>query len=257
MLDELYSLRGKVALITGGSRGIGQAIAMAFAEAGADLVVSSRNKRPPELEETAERVRAMGGKALAVPAHVGKKGDVTDLVQKTLDAFGRIDILVNNAGGNPVLSTMVELDEDAFEKVIEVNLKGAFLVSKATAAVMIKQGGGRIINVSSVSGLRARNDRTGAYCISKAALNMMTQVMARELAPHNILVNAIAPGSIRTEFSRVNWADPERSARRIREIELKRFGEPAEVAGIALFLASKAGSFVTGEIIRVDGGEMI
>jgi dehydrogenase/reductase SDR family protein 4 len=257
MLDELYSLRGKVALITGGSRGIGQAIAMAFAEAGADLVLSSRNKRPPELEETAERVRAIGRKALAVPAHVGKKGDVADLVQKALDAFGRIDILVNNAGGNPVLSTMVELDEDAFDKVMEVNLKGAFLVSKAVAAVMIKQGGGRIINVSSVSGLRARNDRTGAYCISKAALNMMTQVMARELAPHNILVNAIAPGSIRTEFSRANWADPERSARRIREIELKRFGEPAEVAGAALFLASRAGSFVTGEIIRVDGGEMI
>ncbi len=257
MLDELCSLRGKVALITGGSRGIGQAIAMTFAEAGADLVVSSRNRRPPELEETAERVRAMGRKALAVPAHVGKKGDVAGLVQKTLDAFGRIDILVNNAGGNPVLSTMVELEEDAFEKVIEVNLKGAFLVSKAAATVMIKQGGGRIINVSSVSGLRARNDRTGAYCISKAAVNMMTQVMARELAPHNILVNAIAPGSIRTEFSRANWADPERCARRIREIELKRFGEPEEVAGIALFLASKAGSFVTGEIIRVDGGEMI
>jgi len=257
MLDELYSLQGKVALITGGSRGIGQAIAMTFAEAGADLVVSSRNKRPPELEETAERVRAMGRKALAVPSHVGKKRDVANLVQKALEAFGRIDILVNNAGGNPVLSTMVELDEDAFEKVMEVNLKGAFLVSKAAAAVMIKQGGGRIINVSSVSGLRARNDRTGAYCISKAALNMMTQVMARELAPHNILVNAIAPGSIRTEFSRVNWADPERYARRVRDIELKRFGEPAEVAGIALFLASRAGSFVTGEIIRVDGGEMI
>ena len=257
MLNELYSLQGKIALITGGGRGIGQAIALAFAEAGADVVVSSRDKRPPELEATAERVRAMGRRALAVPAHVGKKGDVINLVQKTLEAFGRIDILVNNAGGNPVLSTMVELEEDAFEKVMEVNLKGAFLVSKAAAAVMIKQGGGRIINISSVSGLRARNDGTGAYCISKAALNMMTQVMARELAPHNILVNAIAPGSIRTEFSRANWADPERNARRIREIELGRFGEPAEVAGIALFLASQAGSFVTGEIIRVDGGEMI
>jgi dehydrogenase/reductase SDR family member 4 len=257
MLDELYSLRGKVALITGGSRGIGQAVALAFAEAGADLVVSSRNRRPPELEKTAEQARAMGGKVLAVPAHVGRKEDVAILVQKTLDAFGRIDILVNNAGGNPVLSTMVDLDEDAFDKVMEVNLKGAFLVSKAASAVMIKQGGGRIINVSSVSGLRARNDRTGAYCISKAALNMLTQVMARELAAYNILVNAIAPGSIRTEFSRVNWSDPERYARRVRDIELKRFGEPAEVAGIALFLASRAGSFVTGEIIRVDGGEMI
>jgi NAD(P)-dependent dehydrogenase (short-subunit alcohol dehydrogenase family) len=257
MLDNLFSLAGKVALITGGSRGIGQAIAMAFTEAGADVVISSRNRRPPELENTAERLRAMGRKVLAIPAHVGKREDVTTLVQKTLASFGRIDILVNNAGGNPVMSTMVDLEEEAFDKVMEVNLKGAFLVSQAVAAQMILQGGGRIINVSSVSGLRARNDRTGAYCISKAALNMMTQVMARELAPHNILVNAIAPGSIRTEFSRVNWTDPERLIRRTREIELKRFGEPEEVAGIALYLASQASSFVTGEIIRVDGGEMI
>jgi NAD(P)-dependent dehydrogenase (short-subunit alcohol dehydrogenase family) len=257
MLNDLYSLQGKVALITGGSRGIGEAIATAFAEAGADLVISSRNRRPPELENTAERLRTMGRKVLAVPAHVGKREEVANLVKRTLEAFGRIDILVNNAGGNPVLSTMVDLEEEAFEKVMEVNLKGAFLVSKAVAAQMIPQGGGRIINVSSVSGLRARNDKTGAYCISKAALNMMTQVMARELAPHNILVNAIAPGSIRTEFSRANWADPERLARRVRDVELKRFGEPEEVAGVALYLASRAGSFVTGEIIRVDGGEMI
>ncbi len=257
MLNDLFSLQGKVALITGGSRGIGQAIAMAFAEAGADLVISSRDRRPPELEKAAERAKAMGRKALAVRAHVGKKADVAHLVQETLTAFGRIDILVNNAGGNPVLSTMVDLEEEAFDKVMEVNLKGAFLVSKAVAAGMIKQGGGRIINVSSISGIRARDDRTGAYCISKAALNMMTQVMARELAPHNILVNAIAPGSIRTEFSKVNWTDPERKAQRLREVELRRFGEPEEVAGIALFLASQAGSFVTGEIIRVDGGQTI
>lgn len=257
MLESLFSLKGKVAVITGGSRGIGRAISLAFAEAGADLIVSSRNKRPPELERVAEEVRSMGRKALAVPAHVGKKGDVENLVQKTLQTFGRIDILVNNAGANPVLSSLVDLEEDAFEKVLEVNLKGAFLMSKAVAREMIKQGGGRIINMSSVSGLRARADRTGAYCISKAAMNMMTQVMARELAQHNILVNAIAPGSIKTEFSRVNWTDPERKAQRIREIELKRFGEPEEVVGIALFLASDACSFVTGEIIRVDGGQTI
>jgi NAD(P)-dependent dehydrogenase (short-subunit alcohol dehydrogenase family) len=258
MLEGLFSLRGKVALITGGSRGIGRAIALTFAEAGADLVVSSRNKRPPELEKVAEEIKARGKKALSIPAHVGKKEDVQGLVRKTLQTFGRIDILVNNAGANPVLSSMIDLEEDSFEKVLEVNLKGAFLLSKAVAREMIKQGGGgRIINMSSVSGLRARADGTGAYCISKAAMNMMTQVMARELAPHNILVNAIAPGSIKTEFSRVNWTDPERKAQRIREIELKRFGEPEEVVGIALFLASEAGSFVTGEIIRVDGGQTI
>jgi dehydrogenase/reductase SDR family member 4 len=256
-IEKICSLQGKVALITGGSRGIGQAIALIFAEAGADVVVSSRDRKPPELENVAARVRSLGRKALAISAHVGKKDQVDSLVGKTLAEFGRIDILVNNAGANPVLSSMVDLDDEAFEKVLEVNLKGAFLVSKAVARAMIRQGGGRIINISSISGLRARADGTGAYCISKAALNMMTQVMARELAAHNILVNAIAPGSIRTDFSRVNWTDPERRANRLREIELKRFGEPEEVAGLALLLASGGGSFMTGEIIRVDGGMTI
>jgi len=257
MVEKLFSLLGKTALITGGSRGIGRAIALAFAEAGAKVVVSSRNKRPPELARVVEEIHHRGGEAIAIPAHVGKKEEVQNLVQETLKHFGRIDILVNNAGANPVLSTMVELEEQAFDKVWEVNLKGAFLMSKAVAKEMIKQGGGRIINLSSISGLRARSDQTGAYCISKAALNMMTQVMARELAPYNILVNAIAPGSIKTEFSRVNWTDPERKAQRLREIELRRFGEPEEVVGLALFLASEASTFVTGEIIRVDGGQTI
>jgi len=257
MIEKFYSLKGKVAIITGASRGIGQAIALGFAEAGADLVVSSRNKKPPGLEKVAEQIRALGRRALAVPAHVGKKEDIQNLVQKTLAEFGSIDILVNNAGANPVLSPMVDLDEEAFDKVLEVNLKGAFMMSKAVAREMIKRGSGKIINISSISGLRARADGTGAYCISKAAVNMMTQVMARELAQHNIFVNAIAPGSIRTDFSRVNWTDPERKAQRIREIELKRFGEPEEVVGLALFLASDASSFVTGEIVRVDGGQTI
>ena len=257
MSQRLFSLKGKVALITGGSRGIGRAIALTFADAGADVVVSSRNRRPPELEKVAEEIRAKGRRALAMPAHVGKKEDVQNLVQKTLREFGRIDILVNNAGANPVLSSMVDLEEAAFEKVMEVNLKGALLMSQAVSKEMIKQGEGRIINISSISGLRARADGTGAYCISKAGVNMLTQVMARELAEHNILVNAIAPGSIKTEMSRVNWIDPERRAQRIREIELKRFGEPEEVGGLALFLASEASSFVTGEIIRVDGGQTI
>ena len=257
MNKNLFSLEGKVALITGGSRGIGKAISLAFAEAGADLVVSSRDKRPPELENVAEQVRAIGRKAISIPANVGKRQEVENLVQETLREFGKIDILVNNAGGNPVLSIMIELEDRAFDKVLEINLKGAFMMSRSVAGEMIKQGGGRIINISSISGLRARDDGTGAYCISKAAMNMMTQVMARELAQKNVLVNAIAPGSIKTEFSRINWTDPDRKAQRIREIELRRFGEPQEVTGLALFLASEASSFVTGEIIRVDGGQTI
>jgi dehydrogenase/reductase SDR family protein 4 len=257
MVEGLFSLKGKVAIITGGSRGIGKAIALAFAEAGADVVVCSRNERPPELEKVAEQIQATGKSALAIPAHVGKKEDVQNVVQKTMHQFGRVDILLNNAGANPLLSTLVELPEEAFEKVLEINLKGALLMSQAVAKEMIKQGGGRIINMSSIGGLRARDDQTGAYCISKAGLNMLTQVMAKELAPHNILVNAIAPGSIKTDFGRINWTDPERKAYRIKEIALARFGEPEEVVGIALFLASDASTFVTGEIIRVDGGQVI
>ncbi len=257
MKEGLFSLGGKVALITGASRGIGRAIALAFADYGADVVVSSRNKRPPELEKVAEEIRGKGRKALSILAHVGKKEDVHNLVEKTLQEFGRVDILVNNVGTNPIVSTMVNLEEEAFEKVLEVNLRSAFMMSKLVAKEMIKQGGGRIINISSISGLRARNDGTGAYCISKAAMNMLTQVMARELAQYNILVNAIAPGSIKTDLSRVNWTDPQRKAGRIAEIELRRFGEPEEVVGIALYLASEASSFVTGEIIRVDGGMTI
>jgi dehydrogenase/reductase SDR family protein 4 len=257
MVEGLFSLKGKVAIVTGGSRGIGKAIALAYAEAGADVVVCSRNKRPPELEKVAEQIQAMGKRALAIPAHVGKKEDVQNVVQKTIRQFGRVDILLNNAGANPLLSTLVELPEEAFEKVLEINLKGALLMSQAVAKEMIKQGGGRIINMSSIGGLRARDDQTGAYCISKAGLNMLTQVMAKELAPHNILVNAIAPGSIKTDFGRINWTDPERKAYRIKEIALARFGEPEEVVGIALFLASDASTFVTGEIIRVDGGQVI
>jgi dehydrogenase/reductase SDR family protein 4 len=257
VFEKLFSLKDKVALVTGGSRGIGRSIALAFAEGGAEVVVSSRNRKPPELEQTAEAIRALGRNGLAIPAHVGKKTEVENLVQKTLDRFGKIDVLVNNAGMNPVLSSLLDLEERTLEKILEVNLKGALLMSQAVARRMIDQGGGRIINISSISGLRARADGTGAYCISKAALNMMTQVLARELAPHHILVNAIAPGSIKTEFSRVNWTDPDRKAARLREIALGRFGEPEEVVGLALFLASEAGSFVTGEIIRVDGGQTI
>jgi NAD(P)-dependent dehydrogenase (short-subunit alcohol dehydrogenase family) len=257
MVEGLFSLKGKVAIVTGGSRGIGKAIALAFAEAGADVVVCSRNKRPPELEKVAEQIQAMGKRALAIPAHVGRKEDVQNVVQETIRQFGRVDILLNNAGANPLLSTLVELPEEAFEKVLEINLKGALLMSQAVAKEMIKQGGGRIINMSSIGGLRARDDQTGAYCISKAGLNMLTQVMAKELAPRNILVNAIAPGSIKTDFGRINWTDPERKAYRIKEIALARFGEPEEVVGIALFLASDASTFVTGEIIRVDGGQVI
>jgi NAD(P)-dependent dehydrogenase (short-subunit alcohol dehydrogenase family) len=249
-------LEGKVAIVTGGTRGIVKAIALDLAANGADVALNYR-KSGDLAEELAKTIRGMGRRALVVQADVSSFNDAQAMAQKVVDEFGRIDILVNNAGANPVLSAMVDLEEDSFDKVLEVNLKGAFLMSRTVAREMIKQGGGRIINMSSISGLRARADGTGAYCISKAAMNMMTQVMARELAPHHILVNAIAPGSIKTDFSRVNWTDPERKAQRIREIELKRFGEPEEVVGIALFLASDAGSFVTGEIIRVDGGQTI
>jgi NAD(P)-dependent dehydrogenase (short-subunit alcohol dehydrogenase family) len=254
--NTTMELKDKTAVITGGGMGIGQAIALGFAREGARICILDIQME--RARETAAQIEEMGRQTIVCEADVTDVSAVDRAVDRIIEKFGRIDILVNNAGANPVLSTIIDLEEDSFEKVLEVNLKGAFLLSKAVAREMIKQGGGgRIINMSSVSGLRARADGTGAYCISKAAMNMLTQVMARERAPYNILVNAIAPGSIKTDFSRVNWTDPERKAQRIREIEIKRFGEPEEVVGLALFLASAAGSFVTGEIIRVDGGQTI
>ncbi len=247
------SLEGKVALVTGGSRGIGQACALAFADAGANVVVASREL--PDLEEVAKQIKAKGVKSLAVAADVAKLEDIKNLVEKVKAAFGRIDILMNNAGINPYRGTLIDAEEWAWDTTMNVNLKGLFLLSQLVARIMREQGGGNIINTASVSGLRA--GAAGIYGVSKAALIMLTQNMAREWGQYKIRVNAIAPGLIETRLSERAWKDPAMAEARARQTALGRRAVPDDVAGVALLLASDHAQHVTGETIVVDGGRLI
>jgi dehydrogenase/reductase SDR family protein 4 len=244
-----FSLAGKVALVTGGSRGIGRAIALTFAEAGADVVVSAR--KLPDLEEVAKEIKAKGRKALAVASHVAKLEDSKSLIEKVKSEFGRLDILVNNAGTNPYSGPLMDAEEWAWDVTMNVNLKGPFLLGQMAAKMMKEQGGGNIINMSSAAGIRASN--LNIYSVTKAGLIMLTQVMAREWGQYKIRVNAIAPGVIETRLSEMLWKGPGGEAA-ARGAPVGRLGVPDDVAGLALFLASDASSYITGEVILVDGG---
>jgi NAD(P)-dependent dehydrogenase (short-subunit alcohol dehydrogenase family) len=245
------SLEGKVALVTGASRGIGRAIASRFAQAGARVVVSSR--KLDGVQSVADEIKAAGGVALAVQIHVGRTDDVTNLVIRTLEAFGRVDVAVNNAGTNPHFGPLLTAEEGQLDKILDTNIKGAFRVCKAVAPIMEKQGGGKIINVASIAGLRP-SPGMGVYSVSKAALIMLTQVLAVELGHANIQVNAIAPGVIKTHLSELLWQTPQIAEPILNRTPLGRFGEPEDVAGLALYLASPASDFVTGGVFVVDGG---
>jgi NAD(P)-dependent dehydrogenase (short-subunit alcohol dehydrogenase family) len=245
------SLEGKVALVTGASRGIGRAIASRFAQAGARVVVSSR--KLDGVQSVADEIKAAGGAALAVQVHVGRTDDVTNLVIRTLEAFGRVDVAVNNAGTNPHFGPLLTAEEGQLDKILDTNIKGAFRVCQAVAPIMEKQGGGKIINVASIAGLRP-SPGMGVYSVSKAALIMLTQVLAVELGHANIQVNAIAPGVIKTHLSELLWQTPQIAEPILNRTPLGRFGEPEDVAGLALYLASPASDFVTGGVFVVDGG---
>jgi NAD(P)-dependent dehydrogenase (short-subunit alcohol dehydrogenase family) len=249
-----FSLEGKVALVIGASRGIGRAIALRFAQAGAKVVVSSRKLEG--VQAVADEIKAAGGEALAVQAHVGLWDDVAALVAQTLETFGRVDVAVNNAATNPHFGPLLAADEGQVDKTLDVNLKGVFRGCKAVSPQMEKQGGGKIINIASVGGLRP-GPGMGLYGISKAGVLMLTQVLAVELGPANIQVNAIAPGVIKTRFSRVLWQTPEIAENILRDLPAGRFGEAEEVASLALYLASPASDFVTGAVFVVDGGQSV
>ena len=249
-----FSLAGKVALITGGSRGIGRATALEFAGAGADVVVASR--KIEDLEKVAEEIRGTGRKSLAIAAHVGRVEGIGDLVAKTLEKFGRIDILVNNAGTNPSADLALDMEERAWDAIMNLNLKGAFFLSQAVARVMKEKGGGCIINVSSVAGVRLE-PLLPVYSISKAALIMATKVMANEWAKYNIRVNAVAPGVVKTQFSRYLWDNPGTTEGLMEKVPMQRAAETEEIIGAMLYLASDAASYVTGAVITVDGGQSL
>jgi len=248
-----FSLSGKVALVTGGSRGIGRAIAVGLAKFGADVAVTSR--KLPDLEEVAKEIKGLGRKSMALATHVGKLEEINNLVPKVKDELGRIDILVNNAGTNPTMASAIDIDERAWDSIMNLNLKGLFFLSQAVAKVMKGQGGGKIINVASVAGITP--DILPVYSISKAGVIMATKVMAQQWAQHNIRVNAIAPGLVRTRFSEALWSNPVIEQAVMDRTPLRRVAEPDEMVGAVIFLASDASSYVTGHVLVVDGGTVI
>ena len=246
-----FSLQGKTAIITGGSRGIGRAIALRFALAGATVVVCSRSL--DNVRDVADEIAHLGGLAIPVQAHVGRSEDVGRLVQHTIDTCGRLDIVVNNAATNPHFGPLLNADEGQWDKILDTNLKGSFRVCQAVVPHMASSGGGKIINMASIAGLQP-SPGMGVYSISKAGLVMLTQVLAQELGPKNIQVNAIAPGVIKTRFSQVLWQMPQFAGPILDRLPLGRFGEPEDVAGLALYLASPASDCVSGSVFVVDGG---
>ncbi len=248
-----FSLQGKVAVVTGGSRGIGQSIAVGIARAGADVVVASR--KLPDLEKVAEEIKGLGRKSLAVAAHVGRMEEIDNLVSKVKEEFGRIDILVNNAATNPVMDSALDVGERAWDSIMNLNLKGLFFLSQAVARVMKEQGGGRIVNIASVAGITP--DILPIYSISKAGVLMATKVMAAEWAKYNIRVNTVAPGMTRTGFSEALWSNPDILQGAMFRTPMGRIAEPEEMVGAVIYLASDASSYVTGQVIAVDGGTTI
>jgi NAD(P)-dependent dehydrogenase (short-subunit alcohol dehydrogenase family) len=249
---SLFSLDGKVAVITGSTRGIGRAIAGRMAEAGAKVVISSRKADACDAA-TAEINAACPGAAIAIPANISSKDQLKQLVDEATRRLGRIDILVCNAASNPYYGPMAGIEDEQFRKILENNVLANHWLINFAVPQMIARRDGVVIIVSSVGGLRG-SPVIGAYNVSKAADFQLARNLAVEHGPHNVRVNCIAPGLIKTEFARALWEDPERLHRVNTQVPLRRIGEPDEIAGAAIFLASKAGSFVTGQTIVVDGG---
>ena len=253
---SLFSLTGKVAVITGSTRGIGKAIAERMAEQGARVVISSR--KPESCAEVAQSINAMRGEgtAIAIPANISSKDDLKQLAAQATQRLGKIDILVCNAASNPYYGPLAGIEDEQFRKILENNVIANHWLIGFVAPQMIERKDGAIIIVSSIGGLRG-SPVIGAYNISKAADFQLARNLAVEYGPHNVRVNCIAPGLIKTDFARALWEDPEMLKRRTTTTPLRRIGEPDEIAGAAIFLASQAGSFVTGQSIVVDGGVTI
>lgn len=253
---DLFDLTGKTAVITGSSRGIGRAIAEAYAEAGANVVISSRKQAA--CDEVAASINARFGeaRAVAIAASISDKSALEDLVAQTRERFGAIDILVCNAASNPYYGPMAGISDEQFRKIFDNNVLANHWLISMVAPEMTERRDGSIIIISSIGGI-AGSGVIGAYCISKAADFQLVRNLAVELGPHNVRINAIAPGVIRTDFARALWEDPEAEASVRRITPLGRLGEPTEIAGAAVFLASKSGAFMTGQSIVVDGGTTI
>jgi NAD(P)-dependent dehydrogenase (short-subunit alcohol dehydrogenase family) len=248
---SLFDLTGKVAIVTGGSRGIGRAICERLAEHGAKVVVSSR--KLDACQAVVDAIKAKGGEAMALACNIGRKEELQALADRTIAAWGGVDILVCNAAINPHFGPAMSIPDEIFDKMMGTNIKSNMWLSHMCIPSMEARGGGAIVIVSSIGGYRG-SVKLGAYAITKAADLQLARNLAVEWGPKNIRVNCIAPGLIRTDFARALWEDPVNHRKRTREAPLKRIGEPDEIAGAAVFLCSAAGSFMTGQSMVVDGG---
>lgn len=247
----MFSLEDKVALITGSSRGIGRAIAEAMAEAGAKVVISSRKAHA--CDAVAKGVCDAGGEAVAIPCNVSDVKQLQTLVDRTLEAWGRIDVLVCNAAVNPHFGSSQEISEEAYEKIMTTNVKNVLWLCRAVIPQMAEREDGVVIVVSSIAGLKGTR-RLGTYALSKAADMQLVRNLAVEWGHANVRVNCIAPGLVRTDFARALWEDDENRAKALAAYPLGRLGEPEDVAGAAVFLAARAGAWITGQTLLVDGG---
>jgi dehydrogenase/reductase SDR family protein 4 len=251
-MSRAIDLSGKVALVTGGGRGIGKAIAGRLAEAGAIVSIASRKKE--NLDSAAAAFSHLPGKVVPIACHLGRADQVESLVKEIERTLGPIDILVNNSATNVGQGPSLEVTDDALDKMIEINIKAALRLVRLTVPRMIERGqGGSIINVSSISGLRPQPQGL-LYSFTKAGLIMMTRSWAREFGQHGIRVNALAPGLIQTDFSAYFWEDEERRQSFVSQQPIARLGQPKDIGGLALFLASEEASFITGQVFVVDGG---
>jgi len=249
-----FDLKDKVALITGASKGIGEAIALLYAARGAKVVINSRKQE--ELDKVITDIKSKGGDALGIAANTGDAAGLKAIITGTIEKYGSIDILVNNAAANPAFGPVVQTEDWAYDKIMNVNVKAPFELSKLVYPYMKQRGGGSVINMSSIAG-DTPDPGLGMYSVSKAALNMLTRVMAKEWAPDNIRVNAISPGLIKTKFSQALWQDENVLKKFMKAVPMGRMGTVEEIAALALFLASDSSSYCTGGIFFADGGTTI
>ena len=250
----MFSLKDKVALVTGSTKGIGKSIAEEMANAGAKVVISSR--KAEACETVLKEFQARGQEAIAVPCNVGYKDQLQSLVDRTLENWGKIDIVVCNAASNPVFGPLIKVPDEAFDKIMLTNVKSVFWLANMAIPQMAQRGGGSVIIISSIGALRGSNVN-GLYGTSKAAEAGLCRALAVEWGPHNVRVNTIAPGLIKTDFARALWEDEERRKRREAATPLRRLGDPKDIGGVAAFLASEAAAFITGQMIVADGGTTI
>ncbi|HSW11498.1 MAG TPA: SDR family oxidoreductase [Solimonas sp.] len=251
---ELFQLKGKIALVTGASRGIGESIARTLASAGAHVIVSSR--KLPDCEKVAESIRAAGGSAEAIACHIGEMAQIDAIFAQISEKHGRLDILINNAATNPHYGPIFETDLGAFQKTVDVNIRGYFFMSANGVKLMAKNGGGAIVNVASVNGV-IPGPLQGIYSITKAAVISMTQAFARECAPQGVRVNALLPGFTDTKFAATLVQNKQVVTKVLEHVPMNRVAQPDEMAGTVLYLVSPAASYTTGVALNVDGGYLI